>query len=195
MELNRKTIENDEEYLRQISTDIDFETDNYLDYINNLKEYCHNNAVYALAPIQIGIPKRMIYFKNTTSDMNKNTDGNYDEGIVLINPKIISQKGHTRFLERCASCLDYVGTVDRPYQVEVEYFTINGKQVREIFEGFKATIFCHEFDHLNGILHIDLADDVTEMTWDETKDYRDKHPYEIISKDADYTLIKKKHLL
>lgn len=195
MELNRKTIENDEEYLRQVSTDIDFAKDDYLDYIKSLKEYCHNNAVYALAPIQIGIPKRMIYFKNTTSDMNKNKDGNYDEGIVLINPKIISQKGHTRFLERCASCLDYVGTVDRPYQVEVEYFTIKGKKVKEFFEGFKATIFCHEFDHLNGILHIDLADDVTEMTWDETKDYRNKHPYEIISKDADYTLIKKKHLL
>ena len=192
MELNRKTIENDEEYLRQISTNIDFESDNYMEYIKELKEYCQNNAVYALAPVQIGIPKRIIYLKNTTTDMTKNKDANYDEETVLINPTIISQKGHTRFLERCASCLDYVGTVDRPYQVEVEYFTINGQQVREIFEGFKATVFSHEFDHLNGILHIDLANDVTEMTWDETKDYRNKHPYEVISKDADYTLIKKK---
>ena len=192
MEFKRKTIENDEEYLRQISTEVDFDNDIYLEYIQYLKEYCQNNAVYGLAPVQIGIPKRMIYFRNTTLDMDKNKDKNYDEETVLINPIIISQKGHTKYIERCASCLDYVGTVDRPYQVEVEYFTINRERVREKFVGFKATIFCHEFDHLNGILHIDLANDITKMTLEETKEYRSKHPYEIISKDDDYTLIKKK---
>ena len=40
MELDRKTIEHDEEYLRQVSTPIDFENDNYLEYITKLKEYC-----------------------------------------------------------------------------------------------------------------------------------------------------------
>mgnify|MGYP003299453175 CR=1 FL=1 len=49
---------------------------------------------------------------------------------------------------------------------------IKGEKKHEIFEGFKATVFCHEFDHLNGILHIDLADDVRQMTWDETRIYR-----------------------
>lgn len=98
--------------------------------------------------------------------MVKHKDVNYDEETVLINPTVLSQQGHTRFWERCESCLDYVGTVDRPYRVEVEYLTANGQQIREIFEGFKATVFSHEFDHLNGILHIDLANDVTKMTWE-----------------------------
>ena len=195
MKINRKTIESDEEYLRQVSSDVDFNSDNYMEYIESLKEYCRNNAVYALAPVQIGIPKRMIYFRNTTSDMNKNKDSNYDESTVLINPTVIGAKGHTRFIERCASCMDYVGTVDRPYSVEVEYYDINGKKNHEIFEGFKATVFCHEFDHLNGILHIDLADDVRQMTWDETRAYREHHPYQILSKDDEYNFkkyIKKK---
>jgi len=192
MELNRITIENNEEFLRQISSDVDFNNDNYMDYVEALKNYCQSNAVYALAPIQIGIPKRMIYLRNTTSDMDKNKDSNYDESTVLINPVIIEAKGHTRFIERCASCLDYVGTVDRPYSVEVEYFDINGNKIHDVFEGFKATVFCHEYDHLNGILHIDLADDVREMTWDETRSYREKHPYEILSKDNQYKLSERK---
>lgn len=183
MGLNRVTIENNEEFLRQTSIDVDFETDNYKEWIEELKDYCQNNAVYALAPVQIGIPKRMIYLRNTTSDMNKNKDSNYDESMVLINPVIIEARGRTRFIERCASCLDYVATVDRPYSVEVEYFDVNGKIVHEIFEGFKATVFSHEYDHLNGILHIDLSADVRKMTWEETKSYREEHPYEILSKD------------
>ena len=186
MEIIRKTIEADESYLRQISTDVDFNKDNYKEWIEALKNYCQNNAVYALAPVQIGIPKRIIYFRNTTSDMTKNKDSNYDERTVLINPTIIEAKGHTRFIERCASCLDYVAIVDRPYQVEVEYYDVNGNKVHEIFEGFKATVFSHEYDHLNGILHIDLSDDVKKMTWEETKTYREQHPYEIISKTCDY---------
>lgn len=188
MQLNRKTIENDEVYLRQISIPVDFRADNYLNYIDVLKEYCQNNAVYALAPVQIGIPKRMIYLRNTTSDMTKNKDKGYDEGIVLINPTLMKAKGHTQFLERCESCMDYVGMVDRPYLVEVEYYDINGEKIHETFEGFKATVFCHEYDHLNGILHIDLADDVRRMTWEETKNYREKYPYKIIAKDGEYEL-------
>ena len=186
MELNRITIENNEDFLRQISTDVDFKTDDYNEWIEELKDYCQNNAVYALALVQIGIPKRMIYFRNTTSDMTKNKDSNYDESTVLINPVIIGAKGHTRFIERCASCLDYVATVDRPYSVEVEYYDVNGNKVHETFEGFKATVFSHEYDHLNGILHIDLSDDVREMTWVETKTYREKHPYEVLSKDDQF---------
>lgn len=183
MELNRITIESNENFLRQISTDVDFSKDNYMDWIDSVKDYCKNNAVFALAPVQIGIPKRIIYFRNTTSDMTKNQDSNYDENSVLINPVIINAKGHTRFLERCASCLDYVATVDRPYSVEVEYYDINGNKVHETFEGFKATVFSHEFDHLNGILHVDLSDDIQKMTWEETRVYRLKHPYKILSKD------------
>lgn len=195
MKLNRITIENNEDFLRQISTDVDFNNDNYNEWIEALKDYCQNNAVYALAPVQIGIPKRMIYFRNTTTDMTKNKDSNYDESTVLINPIIIEAKGHTRFIERCASCLDYVATVDRPYSVEVEYYDVYCNKVHEVFEGFKATVFSHEYDHLNGILHIDLSDDVREMTWEETKTYREQHPYEILSKDDKYDLVSRKVII
>ncbi|MBR3697370.1 MAG: peptide deformylase [Clostridia bacterium] len=186
MDINRITIENNVELLRKSSTDVNFLTDNYLDYIDKLKKYCKNDSVYALASVQIGIPKRIIYLKNTTPSMDKNINSDYDESLVIINPVILNAKGHTRFLERCASCLDYVAIVDRPYSVEVEYYDINSNKVHEIFEGFKSTVFCHEYDHLNGILHIDLSNDIRNMTWEETRDYREKNPYEILSKDDKY---------
>lgn len=100
MELDRKTIENDEEYLRQISTPVDFENDNYLEYIRKLKEYCATHYCYALAPVQIGIPKRLIYVKNTQQNMDNNDTEGYDESIIYINPSIITTKGQTRFLDR-----------------------------------------------------------------------------------------------
>lgn len=200
MDLDRKTIENDEIYLRQISTPVDFQNDNYRDYIDKLKKYCKNNAVFALAPVQIGIPKRIIYIKNTSQNMENNFTNEYDEGIIYINPVIISSKGNTRFLEGCASCkfmendkmIYYTGIVNRPYSLEVEYYDINGNKQNKIIEGFEATIFSHEYDHLNGILHMDKSIDIFKMTLNEMKEYRQKHPYEVLSINTEYELAKKK---
>lgn len=181
-----KTIDKDLAFLRQKSVEVDFIHDNYIEWVEELQEYCSRMVLFALAPVQIGIPKRMIYFKNTTEDVSKNANSNYDENQVLINPRIVSMQGHTRYLERCGSCLDFVGEVDRPYMVEVEYFDIGGAKHKEIFKGLKATIFFHEYDHLNGILHIDKSDNVTKKTYEETKQYRLEHPYKILSKSDEY---------
>ena len=185
--LKRITIEDNEKYLRQISSDVDIVNDNYKEYIEALREFCLNNAVYALAPIQIGIPKRIIYIRNTSSDMNKNTDSEYNEEIVYINPIIKKAYGHTQFLEGCASCTygnNYVtGVVDRPYKIDIEYLDIDGNKKNKTIEGFESTIFCHEYDHLNGILHMDRIKEQYLMTLDDMKKYRLENPYKIISKE------------
>lgn len=191
MNLNLITINDNEKFLRQVSKEVDFDKDNYLEYIEHLKNYCENNAVFALAPIQIGIPKRIIYIKNTTPNMNNNFDKSYNEGIILINPKILESHGTTRFLEGCQSCsistsnnenIYLVCEVERPYSVTIEYYDVNQNLKTKVLEGFECTVFCHEFDHLNGILHIDKTDTVYKMTTDEMKKYRNDHPYEILSK-------------
>ena len=190
------TIADNEAFLRQKSAPVDLKDNKLSNNISVLDQFCKENDVMAMAAIQLGIPKRLIYLKNTNLEIinkmqsNRATEEeqNYNESRVLINPVIIKAKGHTRFIERCESCLDYVAIVDRPYLVEVEYYDVNGNKIHETFEGFKATVFSHEYDHLNGILHIDLSNDVRKMTWDETKKYREEHPYEIISKDDDFYL-------
>lgn len=190
MELILKTIENDEEYLRQESITIDFSKDNVKELTAILKQSCNTFILYAISPVQIGIPKRMIYIKNSNSDMENNKRENYDEGKVYINPTILRREGTTCFLESCGSIIKenkyFTGIVKRPYLIEVEYYDINHNKKREIIEGFEATVFSHEYDHLNGILHIDKASDIQLMTPEETKAYRTMHPYEILAKEGKY---------
>lgn len=187
-------IDNNEEFLRQVSTEVDFDQDDYLDYINKLKEYCQNNSVYALSAVQIGIPKRIMYIKNTSEDMNKNVVDNYDESLIFINPRIIKQEGLTKFLEGCYSCsyeedgkrIYYTAVIERPYLVEIEYYDINGVCHTKTLEDFAARVFRHEYDHFDGIFHMDRASEVFKMTKEKMKDYRAKHPQDIISKDCKF---------
>lgn len=183
------TIDKDEKYLRQISKEIKFTSKRLQKYIEDLKEYCKAHEVMALAAIQIGIPKRIIYLKNTNLKELENTE--YDESRILINPVIISRRGHTQFWEACASCLDNTGLVDRPYKIKIEYCDQNGNKTVEEFKGFEATVLSHEYDHLNGILHIDISKEILHMNKEERMEFRRAHPYKIISKTCDFDDIKK----
>ena len=193
------TIEDDEQFLRQISKPVDI-NDKELKYdIQVLNDYCKNDIVLAMAAVQLGIPKRLIYIKNTNLELinkknnNKETeeDKTYNEQRILINPVIIKKEGLTDYWEACASCLDNMGHVQRPYKIIIEYQDINGKIKQEIFEGFESTVLSHEMDHLDGILHMDVADEVLVMEKEERKIFRQTHGYNITSKTGDFEKLKK----
>ncbi|MBQ2946781.1 MAG: hypothetical protein IJE04_02905 [Bacilli bacterium] len=66
MEIKTKTIENDLEYLRQISKPVDFNNDEWKEALKVLDEYYENSdTVMAMASVQLGIPLRLVYLKNT----------------------------------------------------------------------------------------------------------------------------------
>ena len=106
----------------------------------------------------------------------------------MINPCILEEKGETYYWEACASCMDNMGLVKRPYSIRVEYFDQNFNLKTEVFEGFKATVLSHEYDHLFGILHIDIAEKIYDMPQDERKKFRslDKNKYLVVSKTKKY---------
>lgn len=193
------TIADNEPYLRQISVDVDISTDSDLkNDIKTLEQYCKENEVMAMAAIQLGIPKRLVYLKNTNLDIiNKiQTDSttdeeqNYNEARVLINPVIIKREGLTEYWEACASCLDNCGRVLRPYKIDLEYYDIEGNKHCEIFEGFESTVLSHEMDHLDGTLHIDIAEEVLLLSRDERKAWRQTHGYKIYCEVGEYDLLK-----
>ena len=172
---------NDEKYLRQISKEVNF-NDKYLKRnIKLLDLFCEQTDCLALAAVQIGIPKRIVYLKKTSLDAIE--DDKHNERKILINPKIISSKGHTRYWEACLSCLDNTALVERPYEIDLEYYDINGNKHIENIKGFATTVICHELDHLDGILHMDKAIELLQMNKDERKEFRKEHPYEIISEE------------
>lgn len=188
------TIAENESYLRQISTSIDLNDKNLGKYIETLEEFCKENEVMAMAAVQLGIPKRLVYLKNTNLDIInkmqtnnlKEKEKNYNEARVLINPVIISREGLTEYWEACASCLDNFGLVRRPYKIKVEYLDIQGNKHTEVFEGFESTVLSHEMDHLDGILHMDIAAELLQMPLEERRKFRQNHPYNIITKKDKY---------
>lgn len=193
-EIKAITIANNEEYLRQVSKIVELNDLSIPEDIKILEEYCKTHQVMAMAAIQLGIPKRIIYLKNTNLDLiNKSQQNNisleeenYNEDRVLINPEIISKEGLTDYWEACASCLDNFGHVRRPYKILVNYQDTNGKMHSDEFEGFESTVLSHEMDHLDGILHMDVADEVLQKTVEERKKFRQKHNYNIIKKSGKY---------
>ena len=70
----------------------------------------------------------------------------------------------------------------------VKYYDINGLEHKENFEGFETTVLSHELNHLDGILHIDIAEEILQLDDEQREEIRKKHPYEIISKTCKYEL-------
>ena len=184
-----KKIDKDLEWLKQVSREVDLSSEDISEDLKILEEFCLNNGVFAMAAVQLGIPKRLVYIKNT--DLDKIEDEEWNEATILVNPVIKRREGLTQYWEACASCLDNMGLVLRPYLVEIEYLDINGNKCEMTFEGFPATVFSHEYDHLDGILHMDKALEVLVMSKEERKAYREDHPYEVFQKDGDYVELEK----
>ena len=164
------------------------------------------NEVMAMAAVQLGIPKRIVYVKNTNLDIlkkrltdeGKEETKGYNEAKVLLNPEILSKEGLTTYWEACASCTWeeenvkkwYNGKVKRPYKIRVKYIDLNGNEHEDDFEGFESTVLCHEIDHLDGILHIDIADIVIKGTREERIELRKKDGYTIISQTGNFEHLK-----
>lgn len=92
---------------------------------------------------------------------------------VLFNPKItVLDSTEQGFWEGCLSVPDLRGLVHRPRQIQIDYLDENGKPQRIEASNFKATVYQHELDHLQGILYIDRVRDRTKLSFiDEYQKY------------------------
>ena len=115
-----------------------------------------------IAAPQVGVMKRFfIAMPHVDSD---------DEAIrnkiyYMINPEITYTEGTQESSEGCLSVPGYMGLVDRPEKIRIKGTDLDGIEHEYEFEGFAATVFCHEYDHLEGILYTDVAKEM--MTTEE----------------------------
>jgi peptide deformylase len=100
-----------------------------------------------LAAPQIGIGKRLAV-------VDVSVGKNPEAKVVLANPEIIHFEGEQREEEGCLSVPGFRGTVARPQYVTVRAQDITGKTFEMNGEGLLARAFCHEVDHLDGILFL-----------------------------------------
>jgi peptide deformylase len=101
-----------------------------------------------LAAPQVGVLKRIFIVS---------AEGKYYE---CINPQIISSKGKQVDYEGCLSVKNKSGIVERPMHLTVKAQDRFGKPYTIKVSGFTARAFCHENDHLDGILYIDKATEI-----------------------------------
>jgi peptide deformylase len=104
------------------------------------------NGVGLAAP-QIGLGLRLAV---VDVSLGKNPEAK----MVLANPEIIQYEGEQREEEGCLSLPSFRGNVARPQYVTLRAQDATGKSFEMKGEGLLARAFCHEIDHLNGVLFI-----------------------------------------
>lgn len=86
---------------------------------------------------------------------------------VFINPRIEIHNSATEgYWEGCLSVPGLRGFVERPQHVMIEYTSERGAEQKLELEGFPATVFQHEFDHLDGKLFVDRVADMSLLAFD-----------------------------
>ena len=85
--------------------------------------------------------------------------------LELINPELVSEEGEQTGREGCLSVPGRQGVVTRPMKIRVRYQNRNGETLEKEAEGFEARAICHEMDHMDGRLYIDIMS--RELTQEE----------------------------
>lgn len=98
-----------------------------------------------LAAVQVGMLKQIVVI-----DVSEKCN----EPIVLINPKIIKEKGTQEVDEGCLSFPNKFAKVIRPAEVVVEALDREGKKIKIKAKDLLAQAISHEIDHLNGIVFV-----------------------------------------
>ena len=145
-----------DDILRKVCRPVEKMDDRTLTLIDDMFDTMYEANGVGLAAPQVGILKRIVVI-------------DVGEGpIVLINPQIIESSGEQTGEEGCLSVPGKFGIVTRPDRVKVRAFDENMNEFEMEGEGLLARAFCHELDHLDGKLYVELAEDgLHEVSYDE----------------------------
>ena len=135
--------EDDLAILRRKAKSVDRIDDRVKVLLDDMAETMYASDGAGLAAPQIGVSERLVVI-------------DVGSGLIkLINPVILSISGEATALEGCLSIPGKFALVNRPEKVIVEAINKEGKRIRLRGKGDLARAFCHEIDHLNGVLFTD----------------------------------------
>ena len=115
--------------------------------LDDMKETLSQENGVGLAAPQVGVLRRVVIVLETNVP-----EGEEEYMIELVNPEIIESSGEQFGAEGCLSVPDEYGMVRRPMHVKVRAQDRNGETFEVEGEGLTARCFCHEIDHLEGII-------------------------------------------
>lgn len=123
--------------------------------LDDMKQTVRAEDGAGLAAPQIGVDARVVVV-------------DVEEGFFeLVNPEIYYEKGEQTGPEGCLSVKGKQGIVTRPEKVKIVYRDRTGRKHKLTAEGFFARAVCHELDHLDGVLYIDKATNIVDLTEEE----------------------------
>lgn len=159
----RKIVTLGDEVLRKKSRPVVKFDEKLWQLLDDMRETMQKADGVGLAAVQVGVLRRAIVI-------------NVGDGLIeLINPEIIETSGEQQGSEGCLSVPGEYGIVKRPNYVKLR--AQNRKGQWRLYEGteLKARCFCHEIDHLDGIMYIDkvIKDVTSEEVLAERKDGKD----------------------
>jgi peptide deformylase len=136
-----------DEILSKRAREIDVIDDKIKELAQDMIETMHRWDGVGLAGPQVGVLKRIIVI-----DL-------YEEGMqfVLINPVLVKTKGIQEVDEGCLSFPNKFGKVERPKEVVVEALDLDGNKVKLKAKDLLAQALCHEIDHLDGHVFVEIV--------------------------------------
>ncbi|MBQ8474314.1 MAG: peptide deformylase [Clostridia bacterium] len=114
--------------------------------LDDMIETLHDANGAGLAAPQVGVRRRIALVECEEGKLYE-----------LINPEIIEKNGYQKEIEGCLSLPGKWGYTERPMEVTVRAMDRTGKEYTVKGTGLTARAFCHEIDHLDGILYTDHA--------------------------------------
>jgi len=132
-----------EETLRKKSRPVEKISPRLHQLLDDMQETLKLSGGVGLAAPQVGILRRVVLVDNG------------EQVLELINPQIIETKGVQDEVEGCLSVPGRWGITRRPAYVKVRAMDRNGKTYEADGTGIVARCFCHELEHLDGILFTD----------------------------------------
>ena len=138
-----------DEALRKVCRPVDKITPKVLTLLDDMVDTMRHADGVGLAAPQVGILRRIVVIETEPGNV-----------IELINPKIIAFAGEQEGAEGCLSVPGKAGTVKRPMHVTVRALNRHGEEFEISGSELLARAFCHELDHLDGKLYIDIATNV-----------------------------------
>ena len=133
--------------LRKVCRPVDKITPRVLTLLDDMVETMRAANGVGLAAPQVGVLRRIVVIEVE--------EGNV---IELINPKIIAYWGEQTDTEGCLSVPGRSGVVTRPKHVTVRALNRAGESFDITGSDLLARAFCHEIDHLDGRLYVDIAE-------------------------------------
>ena len=142
-----KIVKIGDDTLRRVCRPVDKITPRTLMLLDDMVETMRAANGVGLAAPQVGVLRRIVVIEVE--------EGNV---IELINPKIIAYSGEQTDTEGCLSVPGRSGTVTRPRHVTVRALNRRGESFDITGSDLLARAFCHELDHLDGKLYVDIAE-------------------------------------